>query len=69
MMQDIQMPDKPPGKVCVRSLFQEGQGMREKPCVNHQSQWCKMPIRVKETAETVPMQSIHSDGLGGLTPA
>lgn len=30
MMKDIQMPDKPPGKVLLRGLFQEEQGMREK---------------------------------------
>lgn len=30
MMKDIQIPDKPPGRLVFRDLFQEEQGMREK---------------------------------------
>lgn len=64
MMKDIQMPDKPPGRVLLRSLFQEEQGMRkEKPVLSIRVSHVKLPIIVKENVKTVNMQSINSDGL------
>lgn len=64
MMKDKQMPDKPPGRVLLRSLFQEEQGMRkEKPVLSIRVSDVKLPIIVKENVKTVNMQSINSDGL------
>lgn len=41
----------------------------EKPVLTIRVSDVKLPIRVKENVKTVNMQSIHSDGLEGLTPA